>query len=174
MTLTTHALVGAAAASLFPTHPYAAFTAGFLSHLAIDAIPHWDYQVWLRSVERDMFDPLKNDMRWGRDFWHDLAIIAADAIIGTILAVLVFGWWFGLSIPIALVGAWAGILPDFLQFAYFKLRTVWLGAMLLPLQQLHQRLQMGKHRYGWGAVKGLFLQFLVVAFAVWTAYLAHF
>jgi hypothetical protein len=174
MTLTTHALVGAAAASIFPHHPYMAFTAAFASHLAIDALPHWDYQAWLRSVERDMLDPLLTDMRWGRDLWRDVAIIGTDALLGTILAVLVFGWWFGLSVPIALVGAWAGVFPDFLMFAYYKLRTVWLGKLLEPLQQLHIRLQMGKHRYGWGAVKGLFMQSLVVVVAVWAAYLAHF
>jgi hypothetical protein len=174
MTLTTHALVGAAAASIFPHHPYMAFTAAFASHLAIDSMPHWDYQAWLRSTERDMLDPLKNDMRWGRDLWHDVAVIGADAIIGTLLAVLVFGWWWGLSVPIALVGAWAGVLPDFLQFVYYKTRTVWIGALLLPLQQLHLRLQMAKHRYGWGAVKGLFMQSLVVGVALWAAYLAHF
>jgi hypothetical protein len=151
-----------------------AFTAAFASHLAIDALPHWDYQAWLRSTERDMLDPLKNDMRWGRDLWHDVAVIGADAIIGTLLAVLIFGWWWGLSVPIALVGAWAGVLPDFLQFAYYKTRTIWVGALLLPLQQLHLRLQMAKHRYGWGAVKGLFMQSLVVGVALWAAYLAHF
>jgi len=174
MTLTTHALVGAAAASIFPHHPYMAFTAAFASRLAIDTIPHWDYVGWLRSVERDMFDPLKTDMRWGRDLWHDLAIIAADAILGTVLAVLVFGWWMGLSVPIALVGAWAAMFPDVLQFVYYKTRTIWVGALIHPLQALHQRLQMAKHRYRWGVVKGLGMQLIVVVLAVWTAYLAHF
>jgi hypothetical protein len=43
MILSTHAIVGGAIASLFPSHPLLVVAAGFVSHFAIDAIPHWDY-----------------------------------------------------------------------------------------------------------------------------------
>jgi hypothetical protein len=43
MILSTHAI-----ASLFPSHPTLAVVAGFASHFAFDAIPHWDYP--LRSI----------------------------------------------------------------------------------------------------------------------------
>jgi len=159
MTLTTHALVGAAAASLFPEHPYAAFTAGFVSHLAIDAIPHWDYTAWLKSVQKNPLDRMDTDMVIGRDFVRDLAIIAADAILGTILAVLILGN-LGFSIPIILVGAWAGQLPDFLQFVYYKTRLF----MLEPLQEFHNVwLQSGKHHPEWGALNGLLYQAILCA-----------
>ena len=45
MILTTHAIVGAALASFLPSHPIAAFVAGFASHFALDAIPHVDYPI---------------------------------------------------------------------------------------------------------------------------------
>ena len=48
MILSTHAIVGGAIASLFPSHPALVAVAGFASHFAIDAIPHWDYP--LRSI----------------------------------------------------------------------------------------------------------------------------
>ena len=85
MTLTTHALVGAAAASLFPEHPYLAFAAGFASHFAIDALPHWDYADYLRSMEWDPAQHLHTDMRLGKDFLRDLALIGADALLGFVL-----------------------------------------------------------------------------------------
>jgi hypothetical protein len=43
MILTTHAIVGGALASFLPSHPVAAFVAGFASHFDSDAIPRVDY-----------------------------------------------------------------------------------------------------------------------------------
>ena len=85
MTLTTHAVVGAAAASLFPEHPYLAFAAGFASHFAIDALPHWEYGHYLRSMQWDPAQGMHTDMRLGKDFVRDLAIIAGDALLGFVL-----------------------------------------------------------------------------------------
>jgi hypothetical protein len=48
MILSTRAIVGGALASVFPSHPVVVIAAGFASHFAIDAIPHWDYP--LRSI----------------------------------------------------------------------------------------------------------------------------
>ena len=53
MTLATHAVVGAAAASLIPTHPFLGFIAGFVSHFAIDAIPHWEYSLASAKIDKD-------------------------------------------------------------------------------------------------------------------------
>jgi hypothetical protein len=53
MTLTTHALLGAAAASLFPASPALAFAAGFASHFAADALPHWDYKILSKKENKE-------------------------------------------------------------------------------------------------------------------------
>lgn len=162
MTLTTHAVVGAAAASLFPEHPYLAFAAGFASHFAIDAIPHWDYGEYLRSMEWDPARRLHTDMRLNKDFLRDLAIIAGDALLGFVLT-FVAAWLLKVSPEIALVGAGAALYPDLLQFVYYKIRTTRFEPILMYLQRFHMWLQEGKEREEWGWRKGLGTQALLVA-----------
>src|SRR6266700_2786307 len=58
MILSTHAIVGAALASFLPSHPAAAFVAGFASHFALDAIPHVDYPIKSRSVNPRIGAPM--------------------------------------------------------------------------------------------------------------------
>lgn len=165
MTLTTHALVGAAAASFFPEHPYLAFAAGFASHFAIDALPHWDYGEYLRSMQWNPTQRLHTDMRLGKDFMRDLAVIGADALLGFVLT-FVAAWLLKVSPEIALVGAGAGLYPDLLQFVYYKIRTTPFEPILAYLQRFHQWLQKGRHRTDWGWRKGLGLQALLVAWII--------
>jgi len=61
MILSTHAIVGAALASFLPSHPAAAFVAGFASHFALDAIPHVDYLIKSRSVNPRIGAPMAFD-----------------------------------------------------------------------------------------------------------------
>ena len=91
MTLTTHAIVGATAASLFPEHPIIAFAAGFCSHFAIDSLPHWDYALLSKiegatKLQGDM--DIKNPL-----FLLDLLRIGSDALLGTTLAIFIFSFW---------------------------------------------------------------------------------
>jgi len=161
MTLTTHALVGAAAASLFPEHPYFAFAAGFASHFAIDAIPHWDYGEYLHSFSEKPGEPLSADMRMGKDFHRDLAIIGADALLGFVLT-FVAAWILKISPEIALVGAGASIYPDLLQFVYFKIKKTRFEWVMTRMQLFHAWVQEGKDRTHWGWQKGLGMQALLV------------
>lgn len=160
MTLATHAVVGAAAASFFPSEPYLAFAVGFASHLAIDALPHYDYGEYMRSfVNTDK--KIATDMRWGKDFWHDLMLIGTDALVGFVLT---FGvaWILRMPLEIALIGAGAGIYPDLLQFLYFKVRGTPAEHGLSYLQRFHIWVQEGKDRTEWGWKKGFLLQALLV------------
>jgi hypothetical protein len=125
--LATHAVVGAAIASLIPDHPLGAFLAGVASHFAIDAIPHWDYP--LRSMFRgaDKGAPLALD----RGLVIDFSLIALDGLVGLVLAV----WLFAtpatmLTITMGIVG---GILPDPLQF----LHRLYPREPLRSLQRFH-------------------------------------
>ncbi len=163
MTLTTHALVGAAAASLFPAYPYAAFAAGFVSHLAIDALPHWDYGQHLHSIEKDPARRMHTDMKFGKHFLRDLSVIGADALLGFVLTFVV-AWLLQIPPEVALVGAGAGVLPDLLQFVYYKIRTTPFEPALHYLQKLHVWLQKGIEHPEWGWQKGLGLQALLVVF----------
>jgi len=157
MTLTTHAIVGAAAASLFPASPVLAFAAGFASHFAIDSLPHWDYR--LLSKQDNPGDKLSEDMKFGRMFVFDLLRIGSDAALGVLLAAFIFSFWlFNLPLWFVVMGALAGILPDPLQFVYYKTRS----KLLLPLQRFHIWVQKGKSIHPPFYI-GLLYQVLLVA-----------
>lgn len=159
MTLTTHALVGAAAASFFPEHPYVAFAAGFASHFVLDAIPHWDYQ--LRSVIKVPADKLATSIRWGRDFWYDFMYIGGDALLGFVLT-FVLAWILTIRPEVALVGAGAALYPDLLQFIYWNTR--W--AFLEPLQKYHVNVQKNIYPRPHWALGLAYQVILVVAVAL--------
>lgn len=117
MILATHAIVGAALATLLPREPwtpYAAVVLGFASHFVIDAIPHWDYPIRSAAVKPNSTAAL----RLNRDLLIDLSKVAGDAVIGLALALALFGsaataW----TVAIAAVAAMA---PDPLQFLHSR------------------------------------------------------
>lgn len=131
MTLTAHAVAGAAVATLAPQNPALAFIFGFLSHYLLDAFPHGHYKV--RSHTRHSEDRLKEDMVYGRALIFDLFKIGLDFLLGMTLAYLLFTTWGKSGITSVLLGAFAGILPDALQFAYWKIRR----EPLISLQKFH-------------------------------------
>jgi len=120
MTLTAHAIVGAGISSAFGLMPGGAFGAGFLSHFLLDRLPHWDYN--LKSATIDEANPLNNNLPICREAIGDFAKIGFDFFLGLALALLFFSsngqsYW-----PSILLGALGGMLPDGLQFLYFKFR----------------------------------------------------
>ncbi len=130
MLLATHAVIGAAAASLFPNNPILAFSAAFVSHFVVDAIPHWHYPV--TSFEIDEKDSMKNDMPIKKGFFFDLIKIGADGLLGLLLSYFIFT---SLKTPfwIIILGVFGAILPDPLQFVYWK----WRHEPLKTLQRFH-------------------------------------
>lgn len=140
MVLTTHAIVGASVANLMPSHPILGFTAGFASHFLLDAIPHWDYH--LLSSKKDSQNPLNNDLILGKNFIIDLAKISTDALIGTMIAIFLFIDISNFNLNSFLTSAifWGivgSLLPDVLQFVYFK----WRHEPLTTLQRFHNWIQ---------------------------------
>lgn len=113
MILCTHAVIGGAIASLFPSHPVLVAVAGFASHFVIDAIPHWDYPLQAISVKPGADN---RRLRIDRSLLLDLALIGFDACAGLAIAI----WLFATSTTVGVValGALAAILPDPLQFAH--------------------------------------------------------
>lgn len=153
MMLSTHAVAGAAVAELFPNHPVLAFVVGFASHFVLDSLPHWDYK--LRSARKNE-NPLETDMELGRDFIVDIGKIAVDNVVG-FAAALAFAKFTHLPLSIAFIGACGGVIPDALQFVYFKTRS----KLLEPLQRFHIWIQEGRslHIATW---KGISLQAALV------------
>src|SRR4051812_919290 len=97
MTLTTHAVVGTAAAvaadaafgfSVTPLVLSASALAAFMSHFAADAIPHWNEGQLLSSIVEDSNDPLNIDMKLNKQFVRDLGILATDALLGLLASVV--------------------------------------------------------------------------------------
>lgn len=131
MTLTSHAIAGAAVASFFPKSPVPAFVFGFLSHFILDAIPHGHYPI--KSHTHHPENRLAEDMPWGRNLFFDLIKIGVDFTLGLVLSFLLFqkpgspiNW-------ILILGALAGMAPDALQFIYWKIRR----EPLTSLQKFH-------------------------------------
>lgn len=132
MTLATHAVVGAAAASLTPGRPILGFFLGFASHFLIDAIPHWHYP--LPSVTKDENNQLNNDVLVSdKNFPLDLLKMGADNLLGIMLALVFFQARYPYIFSAAFIGAIAGVFPDALQFVYTK----WRHEPMVSLQRFH-------------------------------------
>ena len=114
LTLTTHAIVGAAIASLLRAHPCVAISAAFASHFVLDAIPHWDYPIRSNSMKPGVVGAMKFD----GEVLADMLKIGTDAILGMALAFLLLASP-GDRVLIA-CGAGGAMLPDALQFAYMR------------------------------------------------------
>ena len=130
MILATHAIIGAAAASLFPDHPTLAFSAAFVSHFIFDAVPHWHYS--MSSIEIDEHNGMNNNMKLKKGFFSDLLKIGLDGLAGLIVSYFIFT---SIKTPfwIIILGVAGAILPDPLQFVYWK----WRHEPLISLQRFH-------------------------------------
>ncbi|MCA1436212.1 hypothetical protein I6F33_24955 [Bradyrhizobium sp. BRP20] len=128
MILSTHAIVGGAIASLVPLHPAAAAIAGFASHFAIDAIPHWDYP--LRSISLGKGADNRR-LSFSSATLTDFAIIGIDTCAGFGLALWLFAT--ETSIWAIAIGAFTAMLPDALQFVH----TLYPRGPVHVLQRFH-------------------------------------
>lgn len=158
MVLATHAVVGTIIATTFTSNPYIAFVIAFASHFILDPIPHWDYK--LHSFRNDPEGKLNHDMVLGKTFITDLLRISTDAILGMIISFILFLYILKIStIPVILASVIGAILPDPLQFVYWKTKS----KILLPLQKFHKWIHGRKldiHHF-----QGILLQvFIVVIF----------
>jgi hypothetical protein len=130
MTLATHEAAGGLVAAVVAPLPAIGFVLAFLSHFALDAIPHWDYNI--SSLERNPADPLRNKVLFERGFRGDAAKVVLDCLIG-LAVILLFHYLAALPLVPMLIGAAAGALPDFLQFIYF----VFKAEPITSLQKFH-------------------------------------
>ncbi len=158
MTLATHAILGTAAARIFPGNNAVAFAAAFVSHFLADAIPHWDY--FLKSYKKDFKNRLNDDMRIDRNFLLDLSRIGLDFFLGAAISYFIFRPADVSRLVNIAIGIFGGTLPDALQLVYFKTRK----EPLTSLQRLHGFIHAKKRLTG-RPVLGIFLQ-LIFVFAV--------
>jgi len=166
MTLTTHAVCGAALAAVFRLNPASALVVGVASHYLLDSFPHWDYKLSTAKVKEKNL--LVIDLPVSRHAIGDFVKIGFDGLLGFFLAFTFFttssqnGW---ISI---LAGAAGGVLPDGLQFVYMKFRR----APVSDCQRLHD--------FAHSATKianpfwGIFCQALILLFALILGNLSFF
>ncbi len=164
MILSTHGVIGGALASITKASPPVALVIGFASHFVFDTIPHWDYK--LNSFKRHKDNPLHNDIELGREFLIDLTKIGSDALLGLIIPLAIVWFRGGQATTMVAVacGAIGGMLPDFLQFVYFKIRR----EPLTSLQRFHGFIHAKRKITDWRV--GLGLQVLLmsaVALSFW-------
>ena len=133
MTLTTHAIAGAAVATIFPEHPVAGFFAGFASHFLLDAIPHWNF---IPSSIQNRDDIDKVSMPFTTQFFKEMVFVAFDFVLGFAVAFALFGRA-PHALVAALAGAVGGTLPDALHFAYYKIKI----EPLRSIEIFHDRIQ---------------------------------
>jgi hypothetical protein len=160
MTLTTHAIAGAAVASAMPSHPVLGFVAGFASHYLLDAIPHWEYE--LRSTTENPNDPMDESITLDKNFIFDLLKMGFDAFLGIAVAFLFFGFpdfnFHAIFYSAIIWGIIGGLLPDALQFVYLKCKH----EPMIGLQKFHI-LAHSKIKMDNRPVLGIFSQIIIIA-----------
>ncbi len=116
MVLAAHSIVGAALANMFPDNPAAGFLLAFASHYVIDAIPHREYDIEGFFDEKNKkFNSVFSSLISLKRFF----MIGSDFGIGIILSLLIFARD-EKSLIATLLGILGGVLPDALQFFYYK------------------------------------------------------
>lgn len=163
MILSVHAVFGAAVSSLVPSHPILGFTLGFVSHFALDAIPHRDYDLISVNLDKEgMMEPInpidiiKNKFR----FIRDVVFIFFDALVGVILA---FMFLFNPLHPlIFLIGAIGSMVPDFLTFLYLVIEH----KSLSSFYNFHSSFIHSKVIFNIGQAAGVFLQFCTITLLI--------
>lgn len=135
MILTTHSIVGASIANLFPNHPGLGFGLSFASHYLLDTITHKDYNI-SGFVDKDsktiksLFNNMKSAIH--------LMFVGADFLVGVILCVLIFVRDEKTAYLTAL-GVLGGVLPDIFQFLYMKYKKHPFKAFQKIHDEVHNR-----------------------------------
>jgi hypothetical protein len=158
LTLTTHAIVGAAIASVLPAYPAMGIAAAFASHFLLDAIPHWDYPILSDSVNPNVAAAMKYD----RALFTDMLRIGTDAMLGIALALILFAR--AGDFALVLCAAAAAILPDALQFAYMRFPR----EPLISLQRFHSWTHASRDLCA-RPIFGVFSQIALIVFVLFVA-----
>lgn len=141
MILSSHIIAASAVAAPLLAKPFnfanaaLVFIVSFLSHYALDMIPHWDYKMASIGDKNISFagnneekEFIKNSKFILIDFFKN----TADGLIGLLGAFLILGFSFNFKhLFFIFIIAFASILPDFLEFLY-------LFSKKFPLDIIHK------------------------------------
>lgn len=158
MTLTAHAIVGAGIAAAMPAHPLLGISLAFASHFAVDAIPHYDYRIRSASINPKTGARITFD----RNLFLDLLSIGTDFLLGMALALIIFSA--PATLPLIAAAAFAGALPDGLQFIYGHFRHEPLVSLQRFHQWIHTRVRLREYAaLGWLSQTLFVVVFVIVA-----------
>jgi len=160
MILVTHGIVGASIAIGFQSNPVLGVFLAFVSHFVLDMIPHLDYR--LKSVENSD-NPLLVKIINNHHRYTDFCRVAFDGLLGLSFPLVTIYLLFGDHLYIALAGSAFAILPDFLQFVYFKTHA----KLLASYAKFHTKINIRAHLYK-RPVLGFVTQFVVALISVVT------
>lgn len=134
MLLAPHILVGAAAAAQF-SNPFIGMLFAFISHFALDAIPHWEYSI----------EPLKQIKTRGIKYVRPILYrVVFDLTAGFILVIAAMAISEkNISLDIGIFGGFFGALPDGLSLLLF-LRPK--NKPLLIIHAIHRKLHFDKQK----------------------------
>ena len=157
MILTPHAIIGAAVSNMIPIYPELGFILAFSSHYVLDSIPHNHYK-------HDSF--ILKETKSIASLFHNIkglyqfSLIIFDFLIGLFLSILIFSRDWD-TLLITLLGVAGGVLPDFLQFLYFKFKK-W---PFISFQKFHGKFE---HRPSLDdrPILGTIIQVLMIIFFV--------
>ncbi|MCX6717174.1 MAG: hypothetical protein NTU76_00670 [Candidatus Taylorbacteria bacterium] len=137
MILTPHAIIGSAVSNMLPIYPELGFVLAFLSHYVIDSIPHNHYahDSFILKETKSIASLIHNIRGL-----YQFSIIIFDFLIGLFLSILIFSRDWD-TLLITLLGVAGGVLPDFLQFLYFKFKK-W---PFISLQKFHGKFECKKN-----------------------------
>ncbi len=133
MVLNTHVIVASAVAAPFLGNPVIAFVMGLVSHLVLDAMPHWDWPLHCVNPGKD---GRANSVNWNvKDIGHDVVVTLIDLAVGVVI-VLAAVLLFDISVPMpGLIAAmFGGVILDGLQFLYFFIKK----EPLVSIHELHK------------------------------------
>lgn len=144
MILTPHILIGAAIGTK-TNNLWLSFALGWLSHYALDAMPHWEYLNKLSEAVKPT----------------NLFRICVDFIVGVLLA-LIITRHFPQKLPI-FFGLLGAVTPDILQGVAFVLKL----NCLKPLNKLHDKMHCSKElslKQGWFIFIFIFLLSILIIY----------
>lgn len=160
MILSTHGIVGGAMAIAAGANPVAAIAIGWTSHYFMDLIPHWDYH--LHSAQADFDNSLNNNFVLGEDSHKDIIKLSLDVFFAFFLPILFFADFHNwISLLIISAGAFGGLLPDFFQVVYMKLRF----EPFKTLQRIHFAFHSTNQELKKQSFLGFSLQLLIIIVA---------
>lgn len=125
MILTSHILIGAAIGTKFDNY-FVIFGLSLLSHFALDAIPHWEYQIsstkaHIRLDKKNLRKELRN-IKANKVRLNKFHKILFDLIFGLILAIGSIYFITGKmpNLLLTAIGIFGALLPDGLTVLYFN------------------------------------------------------